>query len=34
MEITREDLMDEVSNVVGVTAYIKEASESGITLFM
>jgi peroxiredoxin family protein len=34
MEISREDLIDEVSDVVGVAAYIKEASESGITLFM
>ena len=34
MEISREDLIDEVSDIVGVAAYIKEASESGITLFM
>jgi peroxiredoxin family protein len=34
MEIAREDLIDEVSDVVGVAAYIKEASESSITLFM
>jgi len=34
MEISREDLIDEVSDVVGVAAYIKEASESGIRLFM
>jgi peroxiredoxin family protein len=34
MEISREDLIDEVSDVVGVAAYIKEASESRITLFM
>jgi peroxiredoxin family protein len=33
MEIAREDLIDEVSDVVGVAAYIKEASESKITLF-
>jgi peroxiredoxin family protein len=33
MEITREDLIDEGSEVVGVAAYIKEASESDITLF-
>ena len=34
MEISREDLIDEVSDVVGVATYIKEASESGLTLFM
>jgi peroxiredoxin family protein len=34
MEISREDLIDEVSGFMGVAAYIKEASESGITLFM
>jgi len=34
MEISREDLMDEVSDVVGVAAYIKEPSQSGLTLFM
>ena len=33
-EISREELIDEVSDVVGLEAYIKEASESGITLFM
>ena len=33
-EISREDLIDEVSDVVGVAALIKEASESGFTLFM
>ena len=33
MEISRGDLIDEVSDVVGVAAYIKEASESKITLF-
>ncbi|TEU19208.1 MAG: hypothetical protein E3J21_04375 [Anaerolineales bacterium] len=34
MEISREDLIDEVSDVVGMAAYIKEASESGFTLFI
>lgn len=34
MEISREDLIDEVSDVMGVATYIKEASESGITLFI
>jgi peroxiredoxin family protein len=34
MEISSEDLIDEVSGFMGVAAYIKEASESGITLFM
>jgi peroxiredoxin family protein len=34
MEISREDLIDGVSDVVGVAAYIKKASESGIRLFM
>ena len=34
MEISREDLMDEVCDIVGVATYIKEASESSITLFM
>jgi len=34
MEIRKEDLIDGVSDVVGVAAYIKEASESEITLFI
>jgi peroxiredoxin family protein len=34
MEISREDLIDEFSDVVGVAAYIKEAAESKVTLFM
>ncbi len=34
MEIAKEDLIDEVSGLIGVAGYIKEASESGITLFI
>lgn len=34
MEIAREDLIDEVSGFMGVASYIKEASESGVTLFV
>lgn len=34
MEIRREDLIDAVADVVGVAAYVKEASESQITLFI
>jgi peroxiredoxin family protein len=34
MEISREDLIDEVSDVVGVATYIKHAAESDITLFI
>ena len=34
MEISREDLMDEVSDVVGAAVYIKEPSKSGLTLFI
>lgn len=34
MEIAKEDLIDEVSGFMGVAGYIKEASESGVTLFI
>ena len=34
MEIGREDLIGEVSDVVGVATYIKHAAESEITLFI
>jgi peroxiredoxin family protein len=34
MEIAQEDLIDEVSGLMGVAAYIKEASESEVTLFI
>lgn len=34
MEIRREDLIDAVSDVTGVATYVKEASESEITLFI
>lgn len=34
MEIGREDLIDEVSDVVGVATFIKEAAESRINLFI
>jgi peroxiredoxin family protein len=34
MEIAREDLIDQVSGLMGVASYIKEASESGVTLFI
>lgn len=34
MEIRREDLIDAVSDVVGVATYVKDASESQITLFV
>jgi len=34
MEIAKEDLIDEVSGLMGVAGYIKEASESGVTLFI
>lgn len=34
MEITREDLIDEVEDVVGVAKAIKEASESSIQYFI
>jgi peroxiredoxin family protein len=34
MEIAEEDLIDEVSGFMGVAAYIKEASEADITLFV
>lgn len=34
MEITREDLIDEVEDVVGVAKFVKEASESAIQLFI
>jgi peroxiredoxin family protein len=34
MEITRQDLIDEVEGVVGVAKMVKEASESKIQLFI
>lgn len=34
MEISREDLIDEVADVVGVAAFIGEAGESQINLFI
>jgi peroxiredoxin family protein len=34
MEIAKEDLIDGVSGFMGVAGYIKEASESGVTLFV
>ena len=34
MEIAKEDLIDEVSGLMGVASYIKEASEAGVTLFI
>ena len=34
MEIAREDLIDEVTDCVGAAAYIGEAQESEITLFI
>jgi peroxiredoxin family protein len=34
MEITQEDLIDKVSGLMGVAGYIKEASESEVTLFI
>lgn len=34
MEISREDLIDEVTAVAGVATYIKEAKDSNITLFI
>ena len=34
MEIRREDLIDEVQDVVGVATFLEEASRSKITLFI
>jgi peroxiredoxin family protein len=34
MEIAEEDLIDEVSGLMGGATYIKEASESSVTLFV
>jgi peroxiredoxin family protein len=34
MEIAREDLIDEVTDVVGAATYVAEANQSGITLFV
>lgn len=34
MEITREDLIDEVEDVVGVAKFVKEAANSSIQLFI
>ena len=34
MEISRDDLIDEVEDVVGVATMIKHASESEVTLFI
>jgi len=34
MEITRDDLIDEVEDVVGVATFVKEAANSAIQLFV
>ena len=34
MEITRDSLIDEVQDIVGVATYMKHASESDVTLFI
>jgi peroxiredoxin family protein len=34
MEITREDLIDEVEDIVGVAKFIKEAADSSIQMFV
>ena len=34
MEITRDDLIDEVTDVVGAAAYVLEAQQADITLFI
>ncbi len=34
MEIAREDLIDEVEDVVGVAKFVKEAADSSIQLFI
>ena len=34
MEIARKDLIDEVTDVVGAAAYVAEANQAGITLFV
>jgi peroxiredoxin family protein len=34
MEITREDLIDEVEDIVGVAKFVKEAANSSIQLFI
>jgi peroxiredoxin family protein len=34
MEIAREDLIDELEDVVGVATFIKEAANSSIQLFV
>lgn len=34
MEIAKEDIIEQVSGFMGVAGYIKEASESGVTLFV
>jgi hypothetical protein len=34
MEIGKEDLIDQVSGLMGGAGYIKEASESSVTLFV
>ena len=34
MEIDREDLIDEVEDVVGVAKFVKEAADSSIQLFI
>jgi len=34
MEITREDLIDEVESIVGVATFVKEAANSSIQLFI
>jgi peroxiredoxin family protein len=34
MEIGREDLIDEVEDIVGVAKFVKEAADSSIQLFI
>ncbi len=34
MEITKDDLIDEVEDIVGVATYMKHAAESEVTLFI
>ena len=34
MEVTKDDLIDEVEDVVGVATYMKHAAESEVTLFI
>jgi peroxiredoxin family protein len=34
MEITKDNLIDEVEDIVGVATYMKHAAESQVTLFI